>query len=267
MTKIVKSKKNLRYTTIHNFILANEKLSLQAKGLYCYIVSLPEDWVIYKSEIMKHHSNGRAAFETAWQELEEAGYLVGADQVRKDGKFMGRDYVFYDLTDDDKQYISDGPPMLKISNGDESALEVSKPQILEKNVDNQTNLPMQEISNGTDAENQQLLKKQNTTNKTLQRKGQLEISERKQNFKEQLVPYIDKYGLEMLKAFSKYWTELNLKKTKMRFEMQDAFEIPKRLATWKSRAEEKVMQPRNGQPPHDTPNAASSPASYHKQRR
>ena len=36
----------------------------------------------------------------------------------------------------------------------------------------------------------------------------------------------------MLRAFYNYWTELNKSATKMRYELQQTFEIGKRLATW-----------------------------------
>ena len=77
--RIIKSKKNSKFTTVFNIVLNNENLSLAAKGLYCYLTSLPDDWVIYKNEIIKHHKNGRSSFGSAWDELEENGYLVGAD--------------------------------------------------------------------------------------------------------------------------------------------------------------------------------------------
>lgn len=41
-----------------------------------------------------------------------------------------------------------------------------------------------------------------------------------------------KYSKEMLEAFVNYWTEANRSNTKMKFELQQAFEIRKRLATW-----------------------------------
>jgi hypothetical protein len=47
-----------------------------------------------------------------------------------------------------------------------------------------------------------------------------------------LVPYIEEYGKEMIRDFFDYWTEPNKSKTKVRWEMQEVFDIPKRLATW-----------------------------------
>lgn len=55
---------------------------------------------------------------------------------------------------------------------------------------------------------------------------------RKQEFGESLIPFMEKYPKEMIRAFFDYWSELNRSGTKMRFEQQPTWEIAKRLATW-----------------------------------
>ena len=55
------------------------------------------------------------------------------------------------------------------------------------------------------------------------------------SFKEKLVPFKNKYEMDLLKNFFQYWTEPNLSKTKMLFELQKTFDIERRLTTWASR--------------------------------
>ena len=55
---------------------------------------------------------------------------------------------------------------------------------------------------------------------------------RKEKFYQSLVPYVTKYGKDMVRAFYDYWTEKTYGGRKMRFEKQQAFEISKRLSTW-----------------------------------
>ena len=55
---------------------------------------------------------------------------------------------------------------------------------------------------------------------------------RKDEFGKTLVPYMEKYGKEMIRAFFDYWGELNKSDTKMRYEMQKSWEVNLRLATW-----------------------------------
>ncbi|WP_025833609.1 DUF6291 domain-containing protein [Bacteroides stercorirosoris] len=57
---------------------------------------------------------------------------------------------------------------------------------------------------------------------------------RKDEFYQTLVPFVDKYGKEMIRAFFEYWSELTRTGTKMRFEKQTTWEASKRLATWQA---------------------------------
>jgi len=54
-------------------------------------------------------------------------------------------------------------------------------------------------------------------------------------FKSELVPFKQKYSIEMLKSFYDYWTEPNHSKTKMLFELKATFDIERRLRTWSKR--------------------------------
>lgn len=58
---------------------------------------------------------------------------------------------------------------------------------------------------------------------------------RRDNFYQSLVPYVERYGKEMIRAFFDYWSELNKSETKMRFETNKTWEVTKRLATWANR--------------------------------
>ena len=65
---------------------------------------------------------------------------------------------------------------------------------------------------------------------------------RKDAFYKSLVPYVERYGRDMVRDFFDYWSEMNKSETKMRFEQQTTWEVGKRLATWEKR--EKI----NGKP-------------------
>lgn len=58
---------------------------------------------------------------------------------------------------------------------------------------------------------------------------------RKDSFYQLLVPYVGRYPKEMIRAFFDYWSELNKSETKMRYELEKTWELPRRLATWASR--------------------------------
>lgn len=58
---------------------------------------------------------------------------------------------------------------------------------------------------------------------------------RKDKFYKELIPYVDRYGSQMVRAFFDYWSELNKSKTQMRFEKETTWETERRLAYWEKR--------------------------------
>lgn len=58
---------------------------------------------------------------------------------------------------------------------------------------------------------------------------------RRNSFYQSLVPYVERYGKEMIRAFFDYWSELNKSETRMKFETNQTWEVAKRLATWANR--------------------------------
>lgn len=60
---------------ISNVGLKDEKLSFKAKGLLAYMLSLPDDWVFYETELVNHSTDGLASVKSGLKELQERGYL------------------------------------------------------------------------------------------------------------------------------------------------------------------------------------------------
>lgn len=83
-TVFIRTKKNRNYTVVDNTFLRDDRLSAQAKGVFAYILYLPEDWCIYQSELVNHFSNGKDALRSAIKELEEFGYI--SKEHKKDEK-------------------------------------------------------------------------------------------------------------------------------------------------------------------------------------
>lgn len=62
-------------------------------------------------------------------------------------------------------------------------------------------------------------------------------AERKKIFYNSLVPYVQKYGREMVREFYDYWSEANPSGKKMRFEMQKTWDLNLRLARWSNNSQ------------------------------
>ena len=70
-------KKKVNFSMISNTIIRDESISLRAKGLYTLIQSYitMETFTLYKSYLMSQCCEGERAFDSAWKELKEKGYL------------------------------------------------------------------------------------------------------------------------------------------------------------------------------------------------
>ena len=58
------------------------------------------------------------------------------------------------------------------------------------------------------------------------------LTEKKNRFYEDCKPFLAKYPKQMLREFYNYWVETNRSGTRLRFELQQTFEVSRRLATW-----------------------------------
>lgn len=68
-----------------------------AIGIVVYLLSLPLDWVVYKTHLYKHFKAGRKRIDDAFTELEELGYIVKVQKINEKGQFDGVEYICYDL--------------------------------------------------------------------------------------------------------------------------------------------------------------------------
>lgn len=99
---IVRAKRKTNFTIIGNTGLKDKRLTLKAKGLLAYMLSLPDDWTFYETELTKHSKDGRDAIRSALRELEGAGYLVRNQEREDSGKFGQKEWKVWDepLTDE-----------------------------------------------------------------------------------------------------------------------------------------------------------------------
>lgn len=58
---------------------------------------------------------------------------------------------------------------------------------------------------------------------------------RKEDFRLSLVPFVDRYGKDMIRAFFDYWTEPNKSFSKMRYETEKTWDLALRLGNWCNR--------------------------------
>jgi uncharacterized phage protein (TIGR02220 family) len=93
--------KTENFTIVSNEIFKRNDISARAKGLYAYIMTLPDDWKIYKQEIFTHFSEGKNALDSAFKELEKLGYITKEKTKNEKGQFVGWDYTIYESATED----------------------------------------------------------------------------------------------------------------------------------------------------------------------
>ena len=84
------------FTLMDNTCLKSSNLSMQAMGLFAYLMTLPNDWVVYKSELVNHFSNGRDAVYKAFNELIDNGYITFIETKNEKGQFKSCEYFIHE---------------------------------------------------------------------------------------------------------------------------------------------------------------------------
>ncbi len=80
---------------IKSNILWDKRLSMKARGLLAYVLSLPDDWDYTVSGLSTAAGMGKAAMNSGLHELETAGYLTRRMLRAEDGTFLDIEYVFH----------------------------------------------------------------------------------------------------------------------------------------------------------------------------
>lgn len=235
---IKKAKHTENFTIVGNGLIRDSRMSIEARGILIYLISLPTDWVIRKTDLQKKLNISRRAVDSCFEEIKKAGYMVEADLVKKDGRFDSKGYIVYNHS------LLDEPPAMYVTDA---------------HGEQQNDSTVAHSEQRTVAHSEQLQstigKRTNTESKTsllLQK-----IEKKKEWLRNELEPYLEKYGRAMLNDFYSYWTESNADGTRIRIEKEKFFDVSKRLVTWHSRSVTKnpSAAPRPSVPASESPMA------------
>jgi hypothetical protein len=69
MPNIIRQKRKVNYTIIPNEMLNNPNLSFKAKAMLCYLLSKPDRWSVYLSQLAKASSDGYESVVSGMNEL------------------------------------------------------------------------------------------------------------------------------------------------------------------------------------------------------
>ena len=109
---VVRCEKDRNFTVMSNYHLQNKTLSLKAKGLLSFMLSLPDDWNFSISGLCAVCKESNKAIKSTLDELKEHGYLV-VNKVRDTRGQYVYDYIIIENPDTqkgwvDEQYVEKG---------------------------------------------------------------------------------------------------------------------------------------------------------------
>ena len=89
--------KNVNYTVMSNHHLQDKRLSLKAKGLLSYMLSLPDDWDYSLKGLTTGCRDGIDSVRSAIHELEDGGYLCRSKVRDARGRIIDYNYEVFEL--------------------------------------------------------------------------------------------------------------------------------------------------------------------------
>ena len=106
---IIRRRKTSQYSSLHNGLLQDKRLSYSARGLASYLLSLPEDWTIVKEQLYNHsEKDGRKVVDRCFLELLQYGYMIaGYGYGLKEGSRSKRPVKQYEYIISDIPFAAD----------------------------------------------------------------------------------------------------------------------------------------------------------------
>lgn len=90
--------KTKNFSIVCNNCYKDNTISLQAMGLFGYLMTLPDNWEVHKEELVSHFSNGRDAVFNAFNELIKKGYITVEETKGEKGRFSKKIYKVYEIS-------------------------------------------------------------------------------------------------------------------------------------------------------------------------
>lgn len=178
-TNVKFKNKEYNFTMVSNNAIRDPELSLKAKGLYSLIqsyITIP-GYQLYKSYLYSICTEGERAFDSAWKELQAAGYFTMTKRRDENNRF----FYEYELLDEP---LKKTPPLQNVGMGKSPGVHFAgmENEGLQKPVDGNSRSIIKEF--------QEDLEINNSKNKTFY------LSDNKKEGKDNLINDIENFILE-----------------------------------------------------------------------
>lgn len=89
-------KESGNFVTVHKNFIHDNTISWKAKGILLYLLSRPDDWQIYETELVKHTRDGLSSLKSGIKELEEVGYIKRTRKRDDKGRLKEYEYAVFE---------------------------------------------------------------------------------------------------------------------------------------------------------------------------
>lgn len=103
------------FTTVQNTIFRDGRISLKAKGLFCYMLSKKDGWAFSAERISLDNNDGRDGVRAGLRELEQFGYLSRVKVNGGKGLFTTEYHLSYPKIQTDDVLTDDGKTVVGLS--------------------------------------------------------------------------------------------------------------------------------------------------------
>lgn len=94
----IRRAKSKGYFALNREPAQDERLSLEARGLYALMMSLPDDWDYTVSGMAVKAGCGKSKVRRCLKEMEDVGYLLREQSHDSGGKFSGNVYILQEFS-------------------------------------------------------------------------------------------------------------------------------------------------------------------------
>jgi phosphopantetheinyl transferase (holo-ACP synthase) len=140
------------YVMLNKGFFDDPSISLKSKGLLGYLLSKPDNWIVYRSEILKHCTDGIDSLKSAIKELKKSGYMKIEPERNEEGKVVRWLTVVFEAPQSILKAVPVNPQVEKpLLDKKEKNPQVEKPQVgfstCGKSTPTNNNLPLNNDNN------------------------------------------------------------------------------------------------------------------------
>lgn len=182
------------YVMLDKHFINDESISWKAKGLLTYLLSKPDDWRIYETDLVKRATDGKASVSSGIDELIKKGYVYRYQSRTESGAFGQWIYEVYEMPEFNPNYQNNKDVNLDI----EPFSPKAENRISENRISENRTLLINDITNN-DINNNKSIYQDSNKNNNSEKEKEIDKMDKNdiENFRELISKNIDYENLKL----------------------------------------------------------------------